>query len=191
MSNYNEIFRQLIANGVKAAESTSAPGEKALAYAELAKAVAMAMTTKPTNYSAAEPETSVAAIAAEKTDSVNGKESLKRTASKAKKEPEPTVAVEPEVTATEVELHPGLPTYSETIEEPEIDDSWTEELLEEKAEQINIINELIETYGPDAMDKYMTQFSQGVLTTCDEISPMNIDAFILFVRTVNSERTSA
>lgn len=157
------VFILAIGEGMKAAKLVQDPASKANAYAALALAMAQ---TGSISISENDLEETPASASPAK-----GKEALKPETSKAtaksgaaKSTPKAEVAPEP---VAEVE--------------PEISEEWTEEMVNLKADQIAYINWLRESYEEEQLNNVVSQFSEGTMTSLDEITPLNVDAFVTFV----------
>lgn len=164
MANLKSIFVQAINGGMAAAKGIPDAEKRALAYASLAQA--MALTGGITIAVDSDFEDGAAAAPAK------GKESLKPETAKATK---PSTAKAP---APKAEAAPE----PEPVLEPELSEEWNDEMVELKADQIAYIQTLREQFEPDQLNETVSQFSEGVMKTMDEISPLNIDAFVGFVQ---------
>jgi hypothetical protein len=173
-STIKEIFVKAINNGLKATETIVESKDKAMAYAALASALAQsgliltnatADTETSTPAVSKDANTKAAAPAKEvKPESKTpGKEALKQGTDK---------GVKPEETKVEAAAEQ---------KEVELPETWTDEAVEIKAEQIEALGKLREEYGDEIMNQGVEMFSEGVYKTIEDINPRNIDAFLAFV----------
>lgn len=162
MASINQMFASMLSEGIKSTKAISDPEKKALACAELAKALAMTglVSVGDSESAASEPTPAEA------------KESLKEKPKAAKKE---KAKEEPKVAKEE-------PKAEEVAEEQEIEivDEWTDEMIEHFSEQLSYIQGLQEEYDEETLDECVKNFSEGVFESIEDISPLNIDGFIAY-----------
>lgn len=164
MATVSEMFINALTEANKAARATTDQGQKALAYAAIATALA---TTGAVN-SNVKTDDSVQVAAPEGKESLKNKPATaaatKATPAKAATTKAPSVTAAPEVSA-----------------EPELTEEWTEESMELLKAELEFIQAKQIEYGDEALDGCVVSFSDGVLKTVDEINPMNIKGFVAFI----------
>ena len=166
MATISQMFVNLVNDGIKASKAVSDPKEKALACAELAKALAM---TGLVSTSSGDSEAQEVA---------ETKEALKN---KPKGKQKPVKEEEPEVEETQEVEDETIETEEEAATDAELVDEWTEEMVELKAEQLEFVQQLQEEYDEETIDECVRNFSEGVLNGIEEISPLNIDGFVAYM----------
>jgi hypothetical protein len=174
MATIKRLFSDAIQQGMKAANGITDFYEKAIAYAALADAMARTGLIAGNNLEEAETDATAAASTTEK-----GKNSLKPEATKTKAAP---AASKKEEKKVEPEPKPAAET------EPELTEEWTDEMVELKSEQIAFINKLKEEYEESALNNCVEQFSEKTMSTLDEITPLNIDAFVAFMQALINQQ---
>lgn len=165
MATISQMFVNLVNDGIKASKAISDPKEKALACAELAKALAMTglvSTLSGDNEAQEVTET---------------KEALKN---KPKSKQKPVKEEEPEIEKTQ-EVEDEVVETEEAATDVELVDEWTEEMIELKAEQLEFVQQLQEEYDEETINECVRNFSEGVLNSIEEISPLNIDGFVAYM----------
>lgn len=169
MANVRSMFVSAINEGMKAAKMVQDPAAKANAYAAIASALA---ETGLINISADGEfeEGTAAAPSTPASTPAKGKDALKAGAGKAKAQKDPEPKPEPEAPAE--------------APEPELTEEWTEDMISLKADQIAYLQWLRESYEEAQLNATVEQFSEGTMSTLDDISPLNIDAFVAFVQTL-------
>lgn len=180
MATVKGLFSQAITEGMNAAKRITDPYQKAEAYASLADAMARTGLVSGTNLD--EAETSEAT-----TPETKGKEALKPEANKAKATPkkkEEPKAKAKETKAEEPEVEENTEEEQEeaAAEEPELTEEWTDEMLTLKADHIGFIQQLKDDYEEEALEGCVQQFSEGTMSSLDEITPLNIDGFIAYMQ---------
>jgi len=186
MATISQMFVNLVNDGIKASKTISDPKEKALACAELAKALAI---TGLVSTSSGDSE---AQEVAETKEALKNKPKGKQ---KPVKEEEPEVEETQEVEDETIETEEEAATDAELVDEwteeieteeeaatdAELVDEWTEEMVELKAEQLEFVQQLQEEYDEETIDECVRNFSEGVLNGIEEISPLNIDGFVAYM----------
>lgn len=200
MASIKDLFIKSISEGMKAAEMIPDASNKATAYAELAKALALTGQVRNDKNAEAEPA---------------GKESLKPEATKGRSKKKETPVVEEtveeiveetpaeevveeaveetveEATQEEVEEVEELAQEAET-EAAEISDEvfteeWTDESLAALSDEIEFIGYLKENYEESTINECITAFSEGLFNTLDDINPLNIKGFVAYMQCLISE----
>ncbi len=172
----SEMFVNLINEGIKATKMISNPKEKAEVCAELAKAIAMSGLVHIRD---TEEVQSV--------EITDVKESLKSTPK------EKQVELKTEKTKlkkTEIKEEVKEEVKEEAVKEPEVellDDEWTEQMIELKQKELETIESITQDYGDDTINECVKNFSEGVLKSIEEITPLNINAFITYVELLMSD----
>lgn len=175
MATVKKLFSDAIQKGMQAATAITDPYQKATAYAALADAMAKTGLVAGANLEETEAETTSAPTA---TATEKGKDSLKPEAAKSKAAPAPKKAEKA------VEPEPEQPTETEA----ELTEEWTDEMVELKSDQIAFISQLKEEYEEEALNGCVEQFSEGVMSSLDEITPLNIDAFVAFMQALINQQ---
>lgn len=207
--NMRGLFITCLEKGMTAAKEIDRAADRAMAYAELAKALAMTGMVRENVGPVDNIEPKIAA----------GKEAIKSAVEKATKETAPEPAPAPEQT-------PAVPE--------EVSYDWTEEIQAAKAEQLDVVTQFIEVFGEefllkaakkvdgsvesmddirpanvDAISEYLkkegeligllegcdeddiknlvSQFSDGVLKAFEDIGPANIEPFTLYIKTLQAQ----
>lgn len=163
MASINQLFTTMISEGVKAIDGISNPKEKAMAYAEFAKAIA---TTGLVSLEAGEP-------------SVPSKEDLEEKPKSVKKAAKkPPVKEEPVVEE---------PVEEVAADEETVHTEWTDEAIEELETEYNTLVEMCDEYEEESLNQVVHNFSNGVLSTIHDITPLNVTAFLGYVDMILNE----
>lgn len=178
-TSISQMFVNVINEGIKATQAISEADKKALACAELAKALAMSGLVTVIGSESGEIEASVS----EAKESLKDKPKEKKKPAAAAKKEEEKVKKE---TAPEPEPEPEE-AQEESSGEVELVDEWTEEMIEIKSEQLEVIQELQDEYDEETLDECVKNFSEGVLESIEDISPLNIDGFIAYIQLLLSD----
>lgn len=175
MATVKEMFSNCVQDGIKAAKSIAEPNQKAMAYAEIAKALAMTGLVGGTNIESISEESEP------ETGADKGKESLKAPVPKTKKKEDKkedkkeTAKKEKAVVESKEEATPS---------EPELSEEWTDEMVELKSEQIAKMNQFKEEFGEEPVEQCVSMFSEGQYESLADITPLNIDAFVAFMESL-------
>lgn len=182
MATVKKLFSEALQNGMKAANGITDNYQRATAYAALASAMAKTGLVAGGNLE----ETDAEATAAPAATTEKGKDSLKPETAKAKAAPAP---IAPAAKKEEKKAEPE-PAAEEpaTEEEPELTEEWTDEMVELKGEQIAFISELKEQYEEATLNDCVEQFSEKTMSSLDEITPLNIDAFVAFMQALINQQ---
>lgn len=185
MATISQIFINTLNEGVKASKAIADPEKKALVCAELAKAIAMtglvSATTGDSQQEQVSPKDSLK-------DDKKVKEEVKEIKEEAKEEvKEIKEEVKEEVKETQkpknkVDIRVKKEEKEEVAEEVELTDEWTQEAVALKTEQLDFISQIREEYDEEALDDCVANFSEGVLKTIDDITPLNIDGFVSYLQ---------
>lgn len=171
MATIKELFITSINNAIKSAELITEPDKKAVAYAKIAQSLALTGMIKA--------DTQI-----NSTESVPAKESLKVENSKGKSKAasEETVSI-PDKTDEEVidEAVDKMEEKQEQIQE-EVDAEWTEETMAMFANEVQFIVSLNEKFTNDQLSNCVKSFSEGALSSLDDINPLNITGFVSFMK---------
>lgn len=173
MATVNEMFVNLINEGIKATKTISDPKDKAVACAELAKAIA---TTGLVFIADSPTETSE--------DTAPNKEALKEKPKSKQAKKKETTAKETKEEVKETEETAEEPDIKEeavaAIKETEVEivDEWTDEMVELFSEQLAFVQQIQEEYDEETINEIVQMFSEGVLNSIEDITPLNIDGFI-------------
>ena len=203
MLNIKKTFIELINTGVEAIDSISDANNKAIACAELANSIAKAEwilkleTCKEIETSKEiEAEVSKAKKQAEKKS--KGKDSLKTGANKGKKKKEETVEEVPQIEEVpQVEEIPQIEEIPQVEEVPQveeipdsiIEETWTEENIEKYADYLTYLNQVEEMYGEEWLyGEAISSFSNGVLNKKEDLTPLNIEGFAIWISKVLDEQ---
>jgi hypothetical protein len=170
MASINQMFANMMSEGITAAKAISDPEKKALACAELAKALAM------TGLISVGGETAPVAT----TPAAEGKEALKEKA-KPKQKPVKETAEAVEETQETAEETTEEETPAESGEVTVVEE-WNDEMVEMFSEQLEVVQQLQEEYDEETLDECVKNFSEGVLNGIEDISPLNIDGFIAYIQ---------
>lgn len=175
--NLTKTFLQTLQKGFDAAKLIELPKERALVYAELAKAIAMTGTIKDIEEMELKEETEEVETKTEikKETKKKKKNSLKNESSKTSKEK----------TETEDETEE---VNEEVNEETEVVDQWTDEMSELKAEQVERLKEFVEAWGEDYVyEECLGAWSEGAFTGVDNVRPTNIDGFVSYLEMISAD----
>lgn len=183
-----KTFEFLINTGIESLEGIIDSKEKAMACAELAKAIAMSGILRGTE--SEETLTPTEEKKETKKKSTNKRSTSKKEALKTENQKEETVTPITEAPTEIIEEEPQTPqepvaeapVASQTQTEIEIVDEWTEEMLNLKAEQLEILNAYVEAWG----DTYVYNdclgcFSENAFTGAEHVRPSNIDGFVIYL----------
>lgn len=179
--NLTKTFLQTLQKGFDAAKLIELPKERAMAYSELAKAIAMTGIIKDTEEMEISEETTEKEVTEKETKkktTSKKKESLKNEASKTTKKESSEQNIEED--------------ESKNIEEPsednELEDQWTDEMSELKAEQVERLKQFVDAWGEDYVyEDCLSAWSEGAFTGVDNVRPTNIDGFVSYLELISSE----
>jgi hypothetical protein len=169
MQSIKDLFIQVVNKGLESIQGVSDPTQKTLAYAELAKA--LAMTGR------------VGSAMMDSSEELTGKEALKEVP----KAPKTQKTEETKVEAPKAETKAPKEVKKEAVKEDEISEEWNEEMLELKKDAIEALSKFREEYDDDSLNSAVGMFSEGQLESLDDISPLNVDAFLSFLGTLLEE----
>lgn len=203
MSNLTNTFVGLIQEGVTAMRAISDPKDKAMVAAQLARAVAStslvgisedAQEVEMTAEEAAETKEAIKEGTAGKVNKpvkpakpakpVKAAKPVKEEAAE-EPETEPDVvegAAEEEVTATKEEVP------ADTSEDTE---EWTDEAVEKYGAELDYITQIRETYGDEGIEASISDWSEGVYSSFDDISPLNVKGFASYLEMLVAELDEA
>lgn len=206
---FTRQFVEILNKGLEAAKMITEADKKALAYAELAKAVAQTgLVTGEGHESSTTTEEQPKKEAKKETKKKTGKDSLSPAAGKGKKKTEtaPESVTEPEVEMPEEEImpeveptveaetaaeHPGVDTThveAEVETEVELDEEWTDAMCELKAEALERYNAYCEAWGEDFVNNdCVERFFEGAYRGAEYIRPTNIDGFISYLDQLSAQ----
>ena len=153
-----ELFVNAINSATESAKLIVESKDKALAYAEIAKALSMTGLVKENTIPINE-EISVK----------SGRESLKEESTKAKK--------------AETKVIEKAAVETKTVEKDD-DDEWTEAMIEKYKEDSDFIQNVIDDYGEEAMTQGIKDFSEKIYTSLDDITLLNIQAFVSYLKSL-------
>lgn len=176
MANLSKTFGELVKQGFEALGTISDPYQKALAAAELAKAVA---------------QTGLVGLADEATpatpeEAAEIKEAIKKDDATATKKKAPAPKADKKAAPAPKKEEPKEEPVEEPVEEPTTDEEgaeeggWTADALEKYAEELDFIAQLTDQYGedgPSIMDECVQDWSEGVFKSTEDITPDNIVGF--------------
>lgn len=160
-TNLKELFAFCVQEAVKSAKSITEPYQKSQAYSNVALALATMRGTSDLSYD----------------ENVSEKEAIQEPVPKAKSTAKESAPTNSKASKTE----------STSVPEPELINEWTEEMLALKAEQIDTLTKLKEEYGEEAMDNCVSMYTEGVYNSLADITPLNIDGFIVFLEQLMNE----
>ena len=168
--NLNETYYQTLEQGLEALGQISDPYSKAMAAAALATAIT-SYNCEETQSVGAEPQSA-------------GTES-QAAPKRSRKKAEPA-AVEPEVPAVVVAAPVEEPTPESVTAEsqPVTEDAalpWTEADYKTFETQLALINGALAEHGEENMNAWVADFSSGVLSSIQDITPANIEAFYTYL----------
>jgi len=166
-----EYFSKSITEAFSSADKIIEPKDKALAYAEIAKAIAMT--------GAISSNTSVAGETSKNETKVSPKESLKEETAKVESKKE---------TKKEAPKAKPEPPKEEVPKEPVVGEEWTEEMNEMFASQIIKFQGFLESYGEENIMQCVDAFSEGQFSSLEDITPLNIDAFISYIEQLEASQ---
>lgn len=169
MASVNQMFAQMMSEGMNATKAISDPKDRALACAELAKALAMTGLIVI-------DDTPAATVSAEE-----AKEALKEKPKIKQKPAKKDEPVKEEAPAEDAETEEEEAAATEDGE-VEVVDKWTEEMIEMFSEQLEAVQQLQEEYDEETIDECVQNFSEGVLNGIEDISPLNIEGFLAYMQ---------
>ena len=184
MNKISQTFVKALKKGFDAANMITEQDKKALAYAELAKAIAATGLVEDVDVSDA--ETTDKEDAPKKTDNKKAtnikKDALKPESGKGakpKEEVEEKAPVQEEIAPVEEEAQ------TETQSEVEIEEEWTDAMVELKSD---VLARLAQYTAEDAWgeeyvynDCVSSFFESAEITGKDNIRPTNIDGFVTYL----------
>lgn len=160
MATISEIFAKTINEGMKATAQVKDPQAKATLLAEFAIALARTGLIVDSNVSSELPTSDDAPIVAPQAE---GKSSLRSHCNEKKKD----VPAEPEPSASA---------------EPELTEEWDDNAMAVKAVSLAYVVKLQEDYEEDAINAVVEEFGEGNLHSIGDVTPLNIDAFVNYVK---------
>lgn len=170
-NNLTKVFSTALQKGFDAAKLIVEPKDKALAYAELVKAIAQTGLVVDTEI--------IEEIKEKETKKKSGKDSLKAESGKGKKKTEEPVEQAP------VDETPKASEVTEDIEEdiPEEDDNWESEAIREaKNDQLELLQEYVTAWGEDYVyNTLLEAWSEGTFSGVENVRPSNIDGFLAYI----------
>lgn len=174
MASVSQMFVNMINEGINTAKTITSAKDKALVYAELAKALAMTGLVGESSSANATPE--------EVKEALQEKPKTKQK-TKAKEEAVKEEVVKEETIASEEKTEKEKTMKEAAAEsDDEIVDEWTEEMIEKFSEQLEAVQQLQEEYDEDTINECVQAFSEGVLNSIEDITPLNIDGFLAYMK---------
>jgi hypothetical protein len=165
MSNLKKTFLESLQKGFDAAKLITEPKDKAIAYAQLAQAIAT--TGLIDNAEIEEKDENKETTTKKKT---SGKDSLKAESGKGNKKEE-VVAEEP--------------TTPEKVEETSevVEDNWdSEEIRSQYEEQLTRLQAYVDAWGEDYVyTDLLNAWTEGAFNGADNVRPSNIDGFLTYI----------
>ena len=170
----NQTFNNVILEAVKSAKNITESKDKAIALAEIAKALAM------TNQ--------IGLTTTFKSNSTDKKESLKNKPNSKKEE-----VVSEDTDEVEEMLEPALEESNEeeSIEEVDYendeeitDDDWTQETFDKYSKEIKYIQDITLKKTPEVINGHLAEFSKGSISDVSEVSPSNIKGIYCFLKSL-------
>ena len=169
VKDITEMFIMTIEEGLKAVKGITDPAKKAEAYAQLGQALAL------TNKVGTSQTTAIT------TDKI-GKDALADIPKKKKEsKEEPKKKVKQEIKKEIKE------EVKEEPKEEEIDETWTEQAVARFKDDITTLNKFKQSYGEEAVTDAVSMFSEKVLKSLNEITPLNIQAFVTFLKKLEED----
>lgn len=168
-----KTFEYLINTGVESLGMVADAEKKAAICAELAKAIAMSGALAGATVVETQEDAKEEAKADKKKDAKKNtkKDALKPESGKGEEAP----AVQQETSATQE-------APEATVEEPIMDDEWTEEMATLKAEQLELLTAYIDAWGEDYVyGDCLSAMTEGQLTGGENVRPSNIDGFLAYL----------
>lgn len=164
MASINQLFTTMISNGAEAIDGISDPKDKAMAFAALAGALA---------------QTGLVSIEEGRPSSIPLQEDLEEMAKP--KAPAPTASkkAEPKKAAAK-KVEP-------VVEEVETPEEWTDEAIALMPEEYEALVEMLDEYEEESLNDVVSNFSEGVLSEIHDITPLNVKAFLHYVKMLLSE----
>ena len=179
MATVKELFKTVVGEAIKNAELIELPKDKAMAYASIASALAQAMNNSVENIarkSEHEKDLGIVEVAVSE-----------------KKEEKPTEEKRPRKTADKMKRQPKeLPPEEEPEKKEEVPNftsDWTDEAFEYYEKELEEIAGFAEDYGEDGLNECLKKFSSGTLKSEEDINPLNIKAFTLYLREVRANES--
>lgn len=187
-----KTFRDALQEGFKAAKNLESK-DKALAYAELAKAIAMTglvedLAEGPSDVTDSAPKEDTKTVAKTETKKPAAtntkKDSLKTDAGKG------TAPVKEAVEEKVPEEEEVVPTEETTAvaDEVAIDEEWTDAMTSAKAEALETLKAYTDAWGEDYVyNDCVNAWSEGAFSGADNIRPTNIDGFITYLEQISTQ----
>lgn len=207
MSKIHDMFSEVINEAYKAAGGISDPCQKANALANIANALAHAINGQsfvPSNMESAvsvdtvEEITNMGSEDKAKTSEIRNSNTKKKstTSTKTAKETKEdkvekidakeTLTPKPDKVTEDSKKEDKKPT-STTEQEPEWTEEWTDEAFAYFDSELTTLSEKIEMYGEDEVNNIVSAFSEGKYTSADELNPLNIRGFLLYLQGLETE----
>lgn len=203
-----DTFKLAIKEGMDAAALIEKASERAEAYAAIANAIATSGVLKrdalleeelPKGKESLKPETSKKRGANKKkpveaptlveeeavVEEVPVVEEVVEPVTEEVVEEEQVIEVNEEIPAQEVPVVEEViqeETEVPVVEEEEITAEWTDEALEQFAEEREFLNAVLEEYDEQSVADQLSWWSEGVYTSIEDISPLNIAGFVAFLK---------
>jgi hypothetical protein len=209
-NNLTNTFVGLIQEGVQSMRAISDPKDKAMVAAELAKAVAstglvgLLENAEGVEMTASESKETKEAIKEGAPGKTNKPAKPAKTvpAKPAKlvkpvKEEAAQEESEPEIIETKPEEQEEAIGQEETLPESTVTESsedteeWTEEAIEKYADDLEYINQIREAYGDEGIEACISDFSEGVYSTFEDISPLNVKGFAAYLEMLVKDAEAA
>lgn len=189
MSNITKVFNSLLAEGTKAMQQISEPKDKAMAAAELLKAIAATGSVYLTDDNIeASTEEVVEAVKEPKTKAKGKTTPKAKSSSKAEEKKSKVAEEKAEETVEELDQ-----TVEEAEQEPEnkeeaaateveLTEEWTDEAMDVLSEELEFVGQMQEEYDEEQLNECISMFSEGNLKTVEDLNPLNIKGFVAFIQ---------
>lgn len=174
MTTVKEMFVSVIGESIKAAGAIIEQDKKAMAYAEIAKALAM------TGLVGADSQLESDVSDKKQQTTTSAKDALKNKPNAKKVETAP--AQEPKAEQPKVEQPKAEEPKAPVEPSVELVEVWNEDMQTAKAEEMKFILEQMEAIGNDELEVLIGKYSEGQLSSMTDITPLNVSAFVFYVK---------
>ncbi len=180
----NQTFNNVVLEAIKSAKNIVESKDKAIALAEIAKALAMTNQVSLT--------TTMRADASEKKESLKNKPTPKKQeATLQESEDEVEKMLEATLEEEDLEEDKEGNCEEETTEEVDYendgeitDEDWTQEAFDKYSKEIKYIKDITVKKTPKVINGHLAEFSKGSLNDVSEVSPSNIKGIYCFLKSL-------
>lgn len=175
--NINKKFSEFIFEATKACQSVTNPAEKAMAFAEIAKAIAMTGLVDFRN-------SEIIENFEDKKESLKNKPNSKKKEVEEIKDPEEEPKEVDQESVEEAESQEEIEYESESEEEEK--NTWDDDSIKKYSAEVEYIKKIAKQKTPKVINAHIVEYSHGAIKSASEVSPSNIKGIYCYLKSLYS-----